>query len=174
MDRYTVNLSDILTEHGGSLAVTDEIQLDRLEVGAESFTFTEPVRFFVNFTETGAGVVATGTAEGTVEAECSRCLVHFELPLAGEVEGFYVTPAHAAGLPEEQPYELITDGKVDLLSALLQALTVEAPFAPVCKDDCKGICPTCGADRNVEECGCEPEPEPTPFDKLKGLLEEGE
>ena len=52
----------------------------------------------------------------------------------------------------------------------MTALVVEAPFAPVHAEDCKGICPTCGADRNVEECGCRREPQPSPFDEAQGPL----
>jgi uncharacterized protein len=171
MDRFIVNVSDILEVTGGSLELEDDLTLDRLRVGDEEFVFTAQVRASVTLTNTSAGIVAAGTADTTVETECSRCLVRFEMPLSGEIEGFYVVPSRTGGLPEEQPYELIQDNKIDLLPAILQALAIEAPFAPVHEEDCKGICPTCGCDRNSEECNCEPESPGSPFEALKGLFD---
>jgi uncharacterized protein len=173
VDRYMVDIADIMDAVGGVLDVTDSLDLDRLVVGDEEFVYTKPVRFSVTLTNTGAGIVAMGIVHADVDAECSRCLVHFGTRLDGEVEGFYVTPAGARGIPDEQPYELIGEHTVDILPAILQALTVEAPFAPVHAEDCKGMCPACGCDRNERECGCEPERGPSAFGALRGLFEEG-
>jgi uncharacterized protein len=171
VDRYAVDISDIMDATGGTLDVTDSLTLDRLVVGDEVFVYTVPVQVAVTLTNTGAGVVAMGVVRAMVDAECSRCLLHFETPLVGEIEAFYVTPSHARGIPKEQPFELIDGHTIDILPALLSALTVEAPFAPVHAEDCRGICPRCGCDRNEVECGCEPEPEPSAFGALRGLLE---
>jgi uncharacterized protein len=73
-------------------------------------------------------------------------------------------------MPEEQEVELIADDMtVDLEPAVTQELVVDLPFAPLHDPDCRGICPACGADRNVSECGCVAESAPSPFDVLKDL-----
>ena len=118
-------------------------------------SFLEPARFEVTLTNTGEGIVATGTAEATVRTPCVRCLREFELPVTGEVEGFYIFPGHDDQMPEEQEFEHIAeDCSVDIEPAVAQCIVVDLPFAPVHDADCKGICPVCGADRNLEACAC--------------------
>lgn len=175
MQRYMIELSPILEVVGSELQVSDSLELEPLCVADETFTFTKPVTFEVTLTNTSAGIVASGTVHADVSTVCSRCLETFEMPLDGEVEAFYMTRAHATEMPEEQQVEPIVEGsKVDLAPAIMTALVVEAPFAPIHAEDCKGICPTCGANRNVEECGCAEEPKESPFGVLKGMFPEQE
>ncbi len=61
------------------------------------------------------------------------------------------------------------DGEVvDLEPLIREHFVLAVPYAPLCKDDCKGLCPQCGIDRNAETCVCEPLPDPR-FAALKGL-----
>lgn len=175
MDHYMVDLAPILDVIGEDMTVADAVEMPPLCVADERFTFTRPVSFEVTLTNTSAGVVASGMVHAVVSTECSRCLETFEMPLDAEVEAFYVGAAHASEMPEEQQVEPIHEGRIDLAPPIMAALVVEAPFAPVHAEDCKGICPTCGTNRNVAECGCTPEPKPSPFEKLKDLFpEQGE
>lgn len=172
MEHYRVDLAPIAEVIGAAMTVSDTAVLEPLHIGDETFTFTGPVGFDVTLTNTAAGIVAFGRVHALVSTECSRCLEAFDMPLDGEIEAFYVGPEHADEMPEEQQVEPIREGKIDLAPAIMTALAVEAPFAPIHAEDCKGICPTCGANRNVEECGC-PEPEEeSPFSVLKGLFPE--
>ena len=167
---YSINLKRILGDLGEQLTAEGEIQMETLTVGDVSFHFRSPVRFDVTFTNTGGGIVANGTAEATVATECSRCLAEFEMPLVGDVEGFYVQPDRVEGLPAEQEFELIEDDKVDVEPAIVAALAVDAPFAPLHAEECKGICSTCGCDLNTAECACEEEPAESPFAVLKEMF----
>jgi uncharacterized protein len=83
-----------------------------------------------------------------------------------------VVPAHADEVPEEQDWALVEGARVDLGPFVEAALAVALPLAPLHDEDCAGICPTCGADRNVEHCACEPAGESGAFASLGGLLEE--
>lgn len=171
---HRINLKRIIAEIGADLVAEGEIEMETLTVGDVSFRFREPVRYSVTFTNTGGGIVADGTAEALVSTECSRCLSEFEMTLSGAVEGFYVSPDRVESIPQEQEFELIEDDKVDIEPAVSAALAVDAPFAPLHAEDCAGICPLCGCDRNVEECDCAEEPAASPFDVLKGMFAEGE
>lgn len=172
MQHWNVPLADILGEHGASVIVDGELTLEKLVLGDEVFVVTEPACVAVEITNTGAGFVAMGTVKAPVRAECVRCLREFDTEIVGEVEGFYVEPGQEEGLPEEQEVEFLSqDGSVDILPALLEALTVAAPFAPLHDEECAGICPDCGCDRNETDCGCAEKPdEDNPFAKLTELL----
>lgn len=170
MEHYMVDLAPILDFIGADMMVADSVAMPPLCVANETFTFTRPVTFEVKLTNTSAGVVASGRVHAEVSTDCSRCLKTFEMPLDGDVEAFYVGRTHVNEMPEEQQVEPIQEGRIDLAPSIMTALVVEAPFAPVHAEDCKGICPRCGVDRNVEECGCTEEPKASPFDKLKDLF----
>jgi uncharacterized protein len=174
VEHYWVELSPILDFIGADMRVADSVEFEPLKIGDETFTFTAPVTFDVTLTNTSAGIVAAGKVRGDVRTECARCLEPFEMAIVGEVEAFYVGRAHAAEMPEEQPVEPLHDTRIDLVPPLMTALVVEAPFAPVHAEDCKGICPKCGANLNLGECGCADTPAPSPFDALKGMLSDDE
>lgn len=172
MQEVVVDLAPILHEIGVTLEARGDIELERLCVGEETFTFEGPARYDVSVTNTAAGFVAQGYVHARVHAECARCLEAFPLELEGTVDAFYVTPAHADGLPEEQEYDLVRDGRVDLFPAIEASLAVEAPFAPLHSEECRGICARCGANLNVEDCGCPGEESESPFGALKDMLDE--
>jgi uncharacterized protein len=100
----------------------------------------------------GGRVVITGTASVPWTGECRRCL--------GEAAGMVVADVREIFEPnpsEGETYELNGD-VVDLEPMLREAIVLEFPMAPVlCEDDCKGLCPQCGVNRNESECNCDTE-----------------
>src|SRR5947209_13258260 len=96
------------------------------------------------------GLLATGTVDGAWEGLCRRCLG----PVRGELhvgfqELFEATPREGESYP-------LGHHTVDLEPLAREALTLALPLAPVCSEDCRGLCPTCGADLNQGDCGCPP------------------
>lgn len=172
MQPWPVSVAEILGEHGASFEVAGKLAMDRLVVGDEEFYFREPADVRVDITNTGSGIVAMGHISAPVTATCSRCLCDFPMTIEAEVDGFYVEPGHDEGIPEEQEVELVRrDETIDLAPALLEALTLEAPFVPLHAEDCAGICPGCGQDLNEGSCSCAKPPRPEhPFAVLADLL----
>jgi len=171
MDVYRVDVSDILDDLGASVEASDDLSLDPIEVGAERFVPTEAPHFDVTVTNTGTALVAMGTIIAPVTATCARCLCEFPTVIEADVEGFYIRRGDEESVPEEQEVEYVGDDEmVDLMPALHAALVLEAPFAPVHDEECKGLCPDCGADLNEGPCGCERQNEPHgPFAALRDL-----
>lgn len=170
---YLIDVASILETLGGSIEIADDIELGRLQVGTECFEPVEDAHIDLTVSNTGGAVVAMGVASVTVEASCSRCLRPFHLVISGEVDGFYVHHGADGELPDEQEVEYIdAENRIDVLPAILSALVLSAPFAPIHDEDCAGICPHCGADRNEGPCGCNvgAEKPAGPFDALRDLL----
>lgn len=96
-------------------------------------------------------VLVRGTVRAPWRGECRRCLDETSGTLAVEVrELFEERP------DPEQTYPLTGD-QLDLEPMARDAVLLELPLAPLCKEDCPGLCPDCGADRNSGDCGCLPE-----------------
>lgn len=164
-------------------------QLDVLKSGPDLYTFEGPLSWQVDITNTGDAFLVTGTVEGDAKTACARCMGDADVPLFGEIEGYFVTsptePAEyeededsdaSAGMDEAEFDILPDDNKIDLEPLILSALLLDVPLVPLCDDDCKGLCPVCGANLNDEACGCsqaaedEAAPNPdNPFAALKDL-----
>lgn len=173
-DSYRVDVAPLAEVLGESIGIADDLVLSTFVVGDEEFTPTGPAHFDVTITNTGTAIIAMGSVSLPVLATCARCLVDFPTVIAGEVDGFYVERGHEEGLPEEQEIEFVdAENYVDILPAVMAALVLEAPFAPLHDEDCAGICPRCGADLNAGPCGCEPVTEGAhPFAALEGLFDQ--
>ncbi len=114
----------------------------------------------------GRFVLVTGKVIGTVTLECSRCLTTFEQELEAPFEAqcdirtFHLL---AEGLPVDEGEEItaIFDANsADLWELSRQALVVALPMRPLCHPECKGLCPSCGANLNETQCTCQAPADP--------------
>jgi uncharacterized protein len=94
------------------------------------------------------GVMAHGTVEAPWDGDCRRCAGQASGRLVAEVRELF----EERGDPETS-YPLQGD-QLDLEPLARDAVLLELPQAPLCKEDCLGLCPSCGADRNTQECDC--------------------
>jgi uncharacterized protein len=95
------------------------------------------------------GVLVTGTVDGQAVGECVRCLDDVTEPLAVTMSELFVYPERAAiaaldGDENDDLRELDGD-LLDLEPALRDAVVLMLPFQPLCRPDCPGLCPLCGA-----------------------------
>lgn len=172
MAPYWVDIAAIADEHGAVMEVDGELAVDDIVLGTERYVLEAPATFDVTIADTGTAYVATGKAHAVTKAECSRCTCEFDMDIDGDIDAYFITPAHADEVPEEQDSALVVDGKIDLEPFVVTALAVAIPLAPLHDEECKGICPDCGADLNEGECDCAPAAKESPFGTLGGLLDE--
>lgn len=134
----------------------------------------------LHFYESEGDVFVKGDLRLPTTATCSRCLAEFPLALRAEVDVVYM-PASAAReeegesagetefTAEDAAVSLYDGEKIDVTELLNEQLYLNAPQQPLCRPDCRGLCPSCGADLNANPCSCAPERMPSPFEKLRGL-----
>ena len=91
------------------------------------------------------GVLVSGTVSAPVSGECSRCLTSFEERIHVEVTELYAYPDSLteATTDDDEVGRVIAD-TVDLEQPIIDAVGLELSFSPVCRDDCPGLCATCG------------------------------
>jgi uncharacterized protein len=135
----------------------------RLEAGT-------PVRVDVELESLSDGIVVTGTLGSTWQGECRRCLGPAGGPLEVDVRELY---RRRPG-PDDDAYAF--DGEVlDLRPLVQEALALDLPLAPLCRPDCAGLCPECGANRNDGDCGHRPDtrdPRWAALDALRAQLDQ--
>lgn len=97
-----------------------------------------------------------GQLTARLELVCSRCLTSFtETYVIPFDEQFKLTDSTDLS-PEEEEDDVtaVTEDLIDLQPYVEVALLLALPFAPLCSESCKGLCPTCGTNRNEQSCGC--------------------
>ena len=95
------------------------------------------------------GIDAVGTVRAPWEGLCRRCMI----PVRGEL-AIAVSERFGVGPVAEDDLYPITDDTIDLGLLVRDAIVLELPMAPLCRDVCQGLCPQCGIDRNEGECQC--------------------
>jgi uncharacterized protein len=127
----------------------------------------------IDISVTEDGVVAEGQIKALTEVDCSRCLDPFWQPLTIEfTEMFSAHPAEN-GIELGEDF-LPRDGSLDLTPIIRDYAMLDIPIRRVCREDCKGLCPTCGGNLNQEDCGHKQESIDPRMAALKELLEESE
>ncbi|MCD9023302.1 YceD family protein [Cohnella silvisoli] len=103
-------------------------------------------------------ILVSGQLSCDVRMRCSRCLDNFDenVELSFE-EQFRVVDDGEAELSEDDEAVPVTEERIDLTPYLAEELVVQLPYAPLCKEDCKGLCPDCGVNLNEQSCGCNTE-----------------
>ena len=90
------------------------------------------------------GVLVSGTAQVTLTGECARCLDPISQGLEVDVQQLYLYPGNEVAADDDEVGRLVDD-MIDLEPLLRDAVVLALPLAPVCRDDCPGLCPDCGA-----------------------------
>jgi uncharacterized protein len=134
-----------------------------------------PVTFTGTLLKAEPGFVLTGELVAAGQVTCSRCLAPVPFSRSGEVSWLFA-PAHRR--PTEEETELTArdldvvwyeDFIVPFDPLVDEQLQLDLPMKPLCRPDCRGLCPRCGADRNDAPCSCRDEGDRR-LAKLKSLL----
>ena len=141
-----INAAELLREPGTRRRVSAELAL--ADVDAVDERLAGDVAVDVTLESTLDTVEVAGTLTVDWSDTCRRCLRDVGGSLAIEVDERY-----AAGDPDAFPIE---HGQIDLGPMVRENVLLGVPDAPLCREDCPGLCPTCGADLSVARCDCAP------------------
>ena len=133
-------------------------------VEQESANFLAPVTGDLTATWAGDVIEVSGVLATEVELPCSRCLKAVHNTLNIELLLCYVPASNGAQRILEEEKELSAEDmglipvegeELDLRPELEQEVIMAFPGQTLCKTDCAGLCPVCGADQNIDSCRCE-------------------
>jgi uncharacterized protein len=143
------------------LAFKHQYRAGELETGEYDFEMEEPPLVVGRATYVGQDVRLRGEIKAKLSAPCDRCLSEVTIPVEIPFDLFYAPDDPGAGQIGE--YELrerdldfavYENDQIDLDELILEQLELSLPYRILCGENCRGLCPQCGADLNVEQCGC--------------------
>lgn len=146
-----------LGEAGDTLPLKGHLDETSYTLGEREFSLPSGIDYDLMLTNAGEGILATGILTTHVVGTCDRCLSPAEFDVSGEVDEYYLfeEPEDTGDDDDDElDFSLVSaDNTIDLSGALLSTLVMETPFVVLCRPDCKGLCPVCGANLNEEDCG---------------------
>lgn len=170
------NVSTLLTESIGS---TREYDVDHDVLTDSAPPHHERVAGHATFLRTKDGVLVRARLRSVQRDRCSRCLENLELPLNIKIEEEFFVAADgttsAEVLAPEDPDAFLIDSQdmLDMGEAVRQYWPGALAMQPLCRPDCRGLCPRCGRDLNQGACSCLPEQDER-WGALRELVQERE
>jgi uncharacterized protein len=144
---FLVNVADLRRRPGSGRDVTLTGPIESLAVVDAWVTHGTAADVAVHLESLPDALTVSGTVAAPWEGRCRRCL--------GPVAGRLVCDVQEVCAPDPAGDDIwpLSGDQLDLYPIVVEALTLELPLAPLCRDDCAGLCPECGADRNETDCG---------------------
>lgn len=138
----------------------------------DKFHFTKPVSAQFTLQKVGDQIVCRTRVNTSVELECSRCLEPLEVEISEEMTLLLVfsgTPAPGAADQEVKVVPLSAE-EVDVSEEICQTILLAIPVKPLCRADCRGLCPRCGTNLNLSRCRCQVKVEDPRWSGLQKFL----
>lgn len=176
-----VRLREIPAGEGLRLDVDLDLAFsDKALAGSDSAMAKVDLHADVALTKTHEQVLARGTLTGSAMLVCSRCAGQAPVTVMSPFQMLFVPKTDDVAdedsvddeveLKEDQVDITAYEGEeIDLYDTLREELLLALPYAPLCREDCKGLCPTCGKELNDGPCTCNPQPRADRWAALKNV-----
>ncbi len=142
------------------VSLADRIETDEAMIVGQEGGYLDDIHFSVHLSREGERIKAMGTLRTSVSLNCVRCLEEFEQRVNSKFD-IIMFPVHevdggSIALNGDDMETIFFDGiRIDLSRILSEQVNICVPIHPICRSDCRGICPNCGVNLNFESCQCE-------------------
>lgn len=143
-----VSVADVLPHPGETKRVERDALIADLAVSVSRVPTGALVHVEVELQAVNDGIVVKGSITAPWTGDCRRCLQVTGGELVAPVQEIYERN------PVEGETRELRDASIDLTELVRDAVVLDLPLAPLCEDDCAGLCPTCGVNRNETTCDC--------------------
>lgn len=168
-----LDLRALRLDAGAAIPRELPVAVEPLTIGGQEYVVDPPAPTArVELSRSLSGLHARLRLEARLVGPCWRCVEPARVPLRVDAREF-----QAAGREDAEEFDEdldsahLSDERLDLGAWVRDALAEVVPPAILCREDCAGLCPTCGADLNAGGCGCAPAPADSRWAALRDLAE---
>lgn len=158
-----VNAAELLRRPGSHRDLVASPTAGELGLDDDRFVAEDPVEVALALESLTDGIVVTGHLAVPWHGHCRRCLRELSSSTTSEVDELYQTV-----VTNPDAFAMVGD-QLDLEPMVRELAQLDAPWDPLCRPDCAGLCPICGVDLNEAGCSCEAPAQPSPWDVLDQL-----
>lgn len=160
-----LNVAQALRQVGQTVLFSIVEPVACLEYNGRVIELSQPLQVHGTAVFDGSSISVDAHAETVLRERCARCGETYEGPYAFPVKERFAK-ADTPGEDDVYPYQ---GEKLELTQAVLDNFYLHLPLTNLCQPDCRGLCPICGANLNVESCACQPNEGNGPFAALAAL-----
>lgn len=155
----------------------------KISYWGQLYLLTAPLHVEIDAYRAEGRIITSISVSGGVEVPCSRCLEPAGVAIQGELRYLFslnreedkkAESDHEADGEEEVILLDSWEDEIDLGPLVWEVLITLLPAAPVCSDNCRGLCPKCGTNLNLTPCTCSDENEDPRFEVLRSLVQKEE
>lgn len=151
--------------------IHETIELANLLKDNRQVIAMEPVSVDLHARVVSDTLTVDGKLQTQVAYRCSRCLTDYQDELTVDFSEQFVRKT-SKELTEEDERNPIVGDQIELDPFLEQEILLAIPYSPLCNEECAGLCPVCGVNRNEHACGCRTERIDPRLADLAKLLEQ--
>jgi uncharacterized protein len=146
---------------GGVEQVSRRFEAAAFEIPPDDFRIVAPVDLAAEAYKTGTKVRLVGRMTTSLEVACSRCVEPLVVPVEAALDLLFLPAALQPHEGERETNDedvgvsFYQNDQIDLGEVIREQCYLALPMKPLCKEDCQGLCPVCGINRNREACSCE-------------------
>lgn len=150
------DLSDALTTEGKVINIDVNPVVDTISYQGNTYVKKQANPFKLIATNIGGDkVMLEGDAEFLLEGECDRCLSETQFTVSFHIEREIEDCKGVERSSDDENADVLTGNLLDTETLINNEIFMNLPDKVLCKPDCKGLCPKCGANLNERDCGCD-------------------
>ncbi|MGI6119579.1 MAG: YceD family protein [Desulfosporosinus sp.] len=148
-----VNVAQVRFRKGESVRFELLEETPSFEWETESLSFQAPIHVQLQVNNTDKAMLVQGNIQTELKATCARCLETYIYPISFSFQDEWVFRTQAT---EEQLETalLLDQDEVDITERIYEQIVLVLPMKFICSAECQGLCPICGANRNLTACHC--------------------
>ncbi len=176
--KLSIPLSEISSSGTEKVIDNQAIWTDSIEEFNVSCTIVSPLSAKLFLLKQEEGCLIRGELKGKVELPCDRCSEKTLFEVSAKFEEFELLPNVFDDETEDEEefdkasliyLDAYSNAHIDIATLLWEEFSLALPIKPLCKEECSGMCPLCGANLNTTSCGCDTQSIDPRLEKLKNF-----
>lgn len=166
-----INIAEVVEDQKKMLELNIEEKIDKISYLGDEVVFIKPVTFDGNIIKQNGEILLKGIVQGIAKFFCYRCLKEFEQKISSNIFEKLINAKDSDPALEDDFYA-IDNNMINITEIIEDALILSLPMKIICNEGCKGLCPICGTDLNLNTCTCNDNKIDPRLAKLKDLLQQ--
>ena len=147
-----IDLADIIKKENGKLSISAEFVMPEISFMGEEFDFSAPLKVEGTITNNSKSLELSAAVTGSASVHCARCGKPFEAEISFPIKETLMREGEE--VPEDEDIIVYSGKEIELDDVIVKNFLMNVSVKYLCREDCKGICPVCGADLNEVTCDC--------------------
>ena len=149
-----IDLSGIIKDDEYVITVSGKTELPSMDFLGEEFKFDDGLTVDGKITNNSKSLLFTAVVSGSVTVHCARCTEEIKQPVKFKVSEYLVREEQDENMGDDDDAVVFSGEKIDIDDIIINNFLLNASGKYLCREDCRGLCPKCGKNLNLGDCGC--------------------